>query len=193
MTFKNPYRDQQAVKCRNDVGCEKDQMSATASESQLVCERILTRDGPTGRSEVVVRLLEPVLAPHECVGDYRCAFEVDGLERPIRDYGYGIDSLQALISANTRAMYALWPVRQSLRLFDGSYDWSIAHCVQIDDAGRRRQIQAILEEEEYALAQWQLETELIRRAKAPKAPERKDADEQLAAPSEAKREADPTP
>jgi hypothetical protein len=138
-------------------------MADSFSAQQTVCQRVLTRDDGSGRRDVVIRLLEPEFASQDFL-EYRCAFQIDGLDLPVRDCGYGIDSLQALVAANTRATYALWPFRTQLCWLDGPYDWSIAHCVQIGDGGRRRQLRAILQEEDHANAQRLRDMELIRRA-----------------------------
>jgi hypothetical protein len=170
-------------------------MADSFSGQQTVCERVLTREDGAGRRDVMIRLLEPELASKDFL-EYRCAFQIDGLDLPVRDYGYGIDSLQALVAANTRATYALWPFREQLRWFDGSYDWSIAHCVQIGDGGRRRQVRAILEEEDHANAQMVRDMELIRRAEKVRIPNLGDGaskPDDVSAATESQRSRSPEP
>jgi hypothetical protein len=62
-----------------------------------------------------------------------------------------------------------------LRWLDGSYDWCIAHCVQIGDGGRRRQLRDVLDEEDEANAQMVRDMELIRRASAARLPQQRDS------------------
>lgn len=70
----------------------------TVTSSPWIAERTFLRRDVTG-GRVVVRIGRPEPYPESSHGDWRCPFEIRGLDNDISDFGFGIDTLGALQNA----------------------------------------------------------------------------------------------
>jgi len=140
----------------------------------LVCERSLKHVSDGGETALVIRVWLPY-PRNDASGSHRCDFEIVGLPEAIYKRGVGLskaerapghdigglpkslslhaigfDSMQALEVALSGIYYHLKPLRDELfYLDDGPYD-DLALYINVEDAGRKRRIEAILDEEQYA-------------------------------------------
>lgn len=92
--------------------------ASTTADDPFLADIIATRDyeSPTGaRVRVVIRRPEP--APE---GDWRCAFEITGIDAPIRRRVFGIDGVQALVGAMLVLRASLESIGRELTLLGGA-------------------------------------------------------------------------
>lgn len=68
--------------------------TSNASPSPWIAERTFMRRDTN--SQVVVRIGRPEPYPESSHGDWRCPFEIRGLDEDVIDFGFGIDTIGAL-------------------------------------------------------------------------------------------------
>lgn len=121
---------------------------------ELVCTREMHfEEGPAGSGSVVLNLWRPERIIEE-TGDapsFVCAFDILGLpDGPIRGSVRGYDGFQALALAYAGLRFNLMRQNADLRWTGLPLD-EMPLVVAMQDAGRRRRVEDILAEEEYAV------------------------------------------
>jgi len=148
---------------------------ADLEEQPIVCERSLKHVSAGGETILIVRVRSPFRLQHDANGAHRCDFEIaglpealfkrgiglskaerppghdiDGLPKTMALHALGFDGMQALEIALSGIYYHLKPLRDELfYLDDAPYD-DLAVYISVEDAGRKRRIEEILDEEQYA-------------------------------------------
>lgn len=119
---------------------------------EVMCSRLMSFGDPVN-GNLQITLWRPEATVELANGaelDFACAFDIAGLpDGTIHGTGVGVDSLQAVLSAFSGVRSSLGP------FFDALTSGNFPHgrlplVVSINDAGRRKRIEALLDEDEYA-------------------------------------------
>jgi hypothetical protein len=156
---------------------DRRQNITSQSGMPLVCERTYKHHSANGDTDLTVRIWLPYLTD-ERPGYFRCEYEIEGLpaaifrsglnrseadtppllntvevQRAIRATGGGLDSMNALLLALSGIHYHLKPFAAELTIDGDKAYTEMPLCIVISDPGRRRRIDDIVEEEEFAMEQ----------------------------------------